>query len=645
MERHRSPASSSSSYHCHLLRPRSLPLVSVASLSLSLLFTLILALRHGRPLHLPLAFATAPAPVLVGGGAYRGDPSVTEVEEAVLGFRRGDSVAEGVQPAVPGDLSVRGMGSATEAQETASGGGNGGAPANGEVLEGQEVEEAGNYSIGALNLAMDAKDEVVRVGGDGENLEKDPMSEKENPNSAEAKNISKIGTGSATATTEKLQGTESVKPFNFSTEASGTAMEVGGEFLQDGHVGTKYISPVQAAYAFQLGEQRESPDHSAGKNNAGSSPANSNKQDPTRIEEELLSKMDSSRSDAVHCDVYDGSWVFDETYPLYTSDSCPFVDEAFSCGANGRTDHSYMKWRWQPRHCNIPRFDARRMLEMLRGKRLVFIGDSINRNQWESMMCLLRTAVSDPARIHETRGRKITKEKGDYNFKFMDYNCSVEFHVTHFLVHEGKARIGQKRTKTLRIDTIDRSSSRWKGADVIVFNTAHWWSHHKTKAGVNYYQVGDHVHPHLDSSTAFQRALITWASWVDRYINSRQTRVFFRSSSPSHFSGGEWNSGGHCRESTMPLNDSRARPVPERNVIMEQVIKQMKTPVTILNITNLSGIRIDGHPSVYGRKAVDLTASSVQDCSHWCLPGVPDTWNELLFYHLVSSQEKDVTGD
>ena len=56
---------------------------------------------------------------------------------------------------------------------------------------------------------------------------------------------------------------------------------------------------------------------------------------------------------------------------------------------------------------------------MLRGKRLVFIGDSINRNQWESMMCLLRTAVSDPARIRETRGHKIIKEKGDYNFKFL----------------------------------------------------------------------------------------------------------------------------------------------------------------------------------------------------------------------------------
>lgn len=59
-----------------------------------------------------------------------------------------------------------------------------------------------------------------------------------------------------------------------------------------------------------------------------------------------------------------------------------------------------------------------KMLELIRGKRLVFVGDSINRNQWESMLCMLRTALSDPSRVYETRGQRITKNRGNYRFYF-----------------------------------------------------------------------------------------------------------------------------------------------------------------------------------------------------------------------------------
>ncbi|KAK8718161.1 hypothetical protein V6N13_045405 [Hibiscus sabdariffa] len=184
------------------------------------------------------------------------------------------------------------------------------------------------------------------------------------------------------------------------------------------------------------------------------------------------------------CDLTKGKWVYDESYPLYTNGSCPFIDEGFSCDTNGRRDRDYMKWKWQPKDCDFPRFNAAKMLDLIRGKRLVFVGDSINRNQWESMLCMLMATVKDPKKVYETHGRRITKEKGNYSFKFVDYKCTVEYYVSHFLVHESKARIGQKRRPTLRIDAIDHGSSRWKGADVLVFNTAHWWSHYKTKAGL-----------------------------------------------------------------------------------------------------------------------------------------------------------------
>ncbi|KAF6170962.1 hypothetical protein GIB67_014779 [Kingdonia uniflora] len=156
--------------------------------------------------------------------------------------------------------------------------------------------------------------------------------------------------------------------------------------------------------------------------------------------------------------------------------------------------------------------------------------------------------------------------------------------------------------------------------------------------------IGDQVHPHLDVSTAFRRALATWALWVDRHVTLNKTQVFFRSSAPSHFKGGQWNSGGHCREGIRPLNNASNTNQPEKYLIAEEVIKQMKTRVTFLNITSLSEFRIDGHPSIYGKIPAKETPSRAQDCSHWCLPGVPDTWNELLYFYLQSKQKKKFHG-
>ncbi|KAK8497569.1 hypothetical protein V6N12_037442 [Hibiscus sabdariffa] len=434
-----------------------------------------------------------------------------------------------------------------------------------------------------------------------------------------------------------LKDTHFLKPENDSVSVKIPAfkqiqrLETKGEVLEDGDSETE---PEEAPGANEVGEGDEVRANPVEKFELPSrkelTSVDKFKAPPSngKIEEKVMNG----------CDLTKGKWVYDESYPLYTNGSCPLIDEGFNCDTNGRRDRNYMKWKWQPQDCDFPSFNAAKMLDLIRGKRLVFVGDSINRNQWESMLCMLMGAVKDPKKVYETHGRRITKEKGNYSFKFVDYKCTVEYYVSHFLVHESKARIGQKRRPTLRIDAIDHGSSRWKGADILIFNTAHWWSHYKTKAGINYYQEGNQVLPKLDVSTAFRKALMTWAAWVDRHINPGRTRVFFRNSAPSHFRGGLWNSGGHCMEATWPLNDTSGMGYPEKNRIVEEVILQMKTPVTLLNVTGLSAYRIDGHPSIYGKKP-GTRSSNIQDCSHWCLPGVPDTWNEILFFHLQSEQK------
>lgn len=66
--------------------------------------------------------------------------------------------------------------------------------------------------------------------------------------------------------------------------------------------------------------------------------------------------------------------------------------------------------------------------------------------------------------------------------------------------------------------------------------------------------------------------------------------------------------------------------------IVKNVLRNMSKPVHLLDITLLTQLRIDGHPSIFtGRGA------SYVDCSHWCLAGAPDSWNELLYAVLIDN--------
>lgn len=75
--------------------------------------------------------------------------------------------------------------------------------------------------------------------------------------------------------------------------------------------------------------------------------------------------------------------------------------------------------------------------------------------------------------------------------------------------------------------------------------------------------------------------------------------------------------------------------------VMSDVVGRMRVPVTLLNVTQLTEHRVDAHVSVYtetgGKVLTDAERADPQtyaDCIHWCLPGVPDTWNQILYAHL-----------
>ncbi|KAK3138713.1 hypothetical protein QOZ80_5AG0372490 [Eleusine coracana subsp. coracana] len=238
------------------------------------------------------------------------------------------------------------------------------------------------------------------------------------------------------------------------------------------------------------------------------------------------------------CDVFDGAWVPDATRPLYSSSECPFAERGFDCLANGRTDTGYLKWRWKPRRCDIPRFAARAALERLRGKRVVFVGDSMSRTQWESFICMLMPGVEDPRTVYEMNGNEITKIIRHLAVRFASHSLTVEFFRSVFLVQEHpRPRHAPKRVKsTLRLDRMDNLSRKWAHSDVLIFNTGHWWNQKKLFDMGCYFQAGRSLKLGTSIEGAFKMALETWSSWVEKRVDLNRTHVFFRTYEPSHWS-------------------------------------------------------------------------------------------------------------
>ncbi|KAL1363138.1 hypothetical protein HN51_011333 [Arachis hypogaea] len=319
------------------------------------------------------------------------------------------------------------------------------------------------------------------------------------------------------------------------------------------------------------------------------------------------------------CNMFRGKWVYDPSYPLYDPSKCPFIDPQFNCQKNGRSDKMYQKFRWMPFSCPMPRFNGLEFLEKFKGKKIMFVGDSLSLNQFNSLACMIHAWVP--------KSRTTFRQKDAISSViFQDYGVELYLYRTAYLVDLDHEKAG----RVLKLDSI-KSGDAWRGMDVLVFNTWHWWTHTGNAQPWDYVRINNKLYKDMNRMVAFYTGLTTWARWVETNINPSQTKVFFLGISPVHYQGRDWNQPEKsCMSQTEPFFGLKyPGGTPMAWTVVSKVLNRITKPVYFLDVTTLSQYRKDAHPEAY-------SGVMATDCSHWCLPGLPDTWNELLHASLAA---------
>ncbi|XP_020270039.1 protein trichome birefringence-like 18 [Asparagus officinalis] len=343
------------------------------------------------------------------------------------------------------------------------------------------------------------------------------------------------------------------------------------------------------------------------------------------------------------CDIYKGKWVYDPNRTKYYTNSCVVIAEGQNCRANGRPDMGYEDWRWRPDECELPRFDVKQFLRLMRNKTLAFVGDSIARNQMQSLLCMLLEEETD-FKNHGYHNGSIKMKR----WYFRRTSTIIARIWSSWLVDttEESLEFAPEGFPKVHLDIPDKTLMEFLPTlDIIVLSSGHWFAKKSAYVINNTIVGGEHWWPKdagemkINSKDAF---IISLDTVLDAIMNHPKFSglVIVRSYSPSHYNDGAWNTGGSCGGEVQPASevvrdgDSESMHAMQMKGFEDAVmtLKDGGSRMRMMDITEMFSYRRDGHPGPYRSPDSNKPKEGpkAQDCLHWCMPGAVDTWNEIL---------------
>lgn len=337
------------------------------------------------------------------------------------------------------------------------------------------------------------------------------------------------------------------------------------------------------------------------------------------------------------CNYAKGRWVSDSRRPLYSGSECKqWLSGMWSCRLNHRIDFSFEGYRWQPENCEVPNFNRSEFLKRMQDKTIAFVGDSLGRQQFQSLMCMVTGGEDSPEIENVGWAYGLVKARGairpdGWAYRFPRTNTTILYYWSASLSDLQPLNVSDPITDVaMHLDRPPTFLSRYlQNFDVLVLNTGHHWNRGKIKGNRWVMHVNAKPVEEDDQLSDIGNAKNFTVHSIARWVHSQlalhpRLTAFFRTISPRHFLNGDWNTGGSCDNTIPLLSGSEVLQEGSSDPIIEAAIKGTK--VKLLDITAISHLRDEGHISRYSIRPVE----GMQDCLHWCLPGIPDTWNEIL---------------
>ncbi|WVZ86007.1 hypothetical protein U9M48_032856, partial [Paspalum notatum var. saurae] len=226
---------------------------------------------------------------------------------------------------------------------------------------------------------------------------------------------------------------------------------------------------------------------------------------------------------------------------------------------------------------------------------------------------------------------------------FRSHNFTLKALWTKFLVEASEREVNGTLVEMhdIHLDKLDaRLAANLQEINILVISSSRWFFRE------NYLYEGgkligciycseDNI-TSFDVITAIQRALRTALNNLSNCRECGLQLTLVRTATPAHFENGFWNTGGYCNRTEPVGGEASTRTVEWeiRNAQVEEASRAQKESshkgqmrIEILDITQAMSMRPDAHPGIHWN---NKWMRGYSDCSHWCLPGPIDMWNELL---------------